>query len=225
VTAADDRIPPLQWPGDTADGLYIVDHQQRIVRWNRGAERLLGYAAREVLGRPCYDVLDGCGHNHQQVCGRACAVDRAVRRGELPPGRELHVRRKDGVRIWIRMSILVVPHGSEPLRLHLLQDVSESREAVDAMAQISRLCRSRTSLPTAVSHKDDRASSTGRVRLTARERMVLRLLADGLSNKAVASRLGVSTHTVRNHVQHILEKSGTHSRAEAIALTLRRGIL
>ena len=58
--------------------------------------------------------------------------------------------------------------------------------------------------------------------LTPREREVLHLLTEGLDGAAIAERLFVSSATVRNHIQHILGKLGVHSRAEAVALALRR---
>jgi DNA-binding NarL/FixJ family response regulator len=53
--------------------------------------------------------------------------------------------------------------------------------------------------------------------LTARESDVLRLLTDGLTNEAIAARLGLSGKTVRNQVSAVLAKLGVHSRAEAAA--------
>jgi len=61
--------------------------------------------------------------------------------------------------------------------------------------------------------------------LTAREREVLQLVAEGLPNKAIALRLGISEHTVKFHVAAILGKLGAASRAEAVRLGARRGLL
>ena len=61
--------------------------------------------------------------------------------------------------------------------------------------------------------------------LTAREREVLALLAEGLGNKAIAARLGVSDHTAKFHVNAILGKLGAATRAEAIVLAVRRGLI
>ncbi len=58
--------------------------------------------------------------------------------------------------------------------------------------------------------------------LTNREREVLNLLAEGLDGAAIAERLVLSPATVRNHIQHILARLDVHSRAEAVALALRR---
>jgi DNA-binding CsgD family transcriptional regulator len=54
-------------------------------------------------------------------------------------------------------------------------------------------------------------------RLTARERQVLTAIADGCTNRQIASVLGVAPSTVRTHVEHVLEKLGAASRAEAVA--------
>jgi DNA-binding NarL/FixJ family response regulator len=61
--------------------------------------------------------------------------------------------------------------------------------------------------------------------LTEREREVLGLLADGLSNAAIAERLTVSVHTVRNHVANLSAKLGAHSKLEALAIAVREGLL
>jgi DNA-binding NarL/FixJ family response regulator len=61
--------------------------------------------------------------------------------------------------------------------------------------------------------------------LTARERQVLALVADGLPNKAIARELGISEHTVKFHVGSLLGKLGAGSRTEAVTLATRRGIL
>lgn len=57
--------------------------------------------------------------------------------------------------------------------------------------------------------------------LTARERECLTLLVEGLDTRAMTERLGVSTTTVRSHVQGVLTKLGVHSRLEAASLAVR----
>ncbi len=61
--------------------------------------------------------------------------------------------------------------------------------------------------------------------LTSRETEVLRLLADGLTNQAIAYRLGIRLATVRNHVQNLISKLHAHSKLEAVATAARLGII
>ncbi|MBO0710008.1 MAG: response regulator transcription factor [Acetobacteraceae bacterium] len=61
--------------------------------------------------------------------------------------------------------------------------------------------------------------------LTPREMDILSAIGDGLSNKAVARRLGISAHTVKFHLEAIFAKLDASSRAEAVAKGLRRGLI
>ena len=61
--------------------------------------------------------------------------------------------------------------------------------------------------------------------LTQRERETLQLVAQGLTNKAIAARLAISDHTVKFHVASILAKLGAGSRTEAVHLAARQGLI
>ena len=63
------------------------------------------------------------------------------------------------------------------------------------------------------------------LRLTERELDVLRLVAQGLSNKDIAARLFISENTVKNHVRNMLEKLQLHSRMEAVMYAVRENLL
>jgi DNA-binding NarL/FixJ family response regulator len=68
-------------------------------------------------------------------------------------------------------------------------------------------------------------AAVGAEGLTAREREVLGLLAEGLANKAIAARLGISEHTAKFHVNAILAKLGAESRSAAIVKAARLGLV
>jgi DNA-binding NarL/FixJ family response regulator len=70
----------------------------------------------------------------------------------------------------------------------------------------------RSSLPRLV-------NTTATNSLTPREQEVLRCLAEGLSNREIAERLGISQHTVKNYLFHIFDKLGVSSRLEALLHT------
>jgi NarL family two-component system response regulator YdfI len=61
--------------------------------------------------------------------------------------------------------------------------------------------------------------------LTPRETEILGMLADGLANKEIAVRLNISAHTVKSHVQSLFSKLGADTRAEAVAVGVRRGLI
>jgi len=61
--------------------------------------------------------------------------------------------------------------------------------------------------------------------LSNREREILALLADGLVNKQIAARLGISTNTVKTHLELLFDKLGVATRAEAVATGVKRGLL
>jgi DNA-binding NarL/FixJ family response regulator len=63
------------------------------------------------------------------------------------------------------------------------------------------------------------------LRLTERELDVLRLVAQGHSNKEIAARLFISENTVKNHVRNMLEKLQLHSRMEAVMYAVRENLL
>ncbi len=70
-----------------------------------------------------------------------------------------------------------------------------------------------------------RAEAPSGVELTPREQEVLGLLAEGLSNKLIAARLGISEHTAKFHVNALLDKLGAETRTEAVVTAARRGLL
>jgi DNA-binding NarL/FixJ family response regulator len=62
--------------------------------------------------------------------------------------------------------------------------------------------------------KKEKGKLTNAVRMTKREREIIPLIADGLSNKEIAQRLNVATYTVKSHVHNTLEKLALHSRLQ-----------
>src|ERR687895_399696 len=61
--------------------------------------------------------------------------------------------------------------------------------------------------------------------LTARQREILQMLADGMQTEAVAKRLGLSTETVRTHTKRILAKLHADTRTQAVAIAIRNGLI
>jgi DNA-binding NarL/FixJ family response regulator len=69
------------------------------------------------------------------------------------------------------------------------------------------------------------ATHSGSEDLTDRELSVLRAIAKGCSNKIIGADLGISEHTIKNHVQSILGKLGASDRTHAVTIALQRGFM
>jgi two-component system, NarL family, response regulator YdfI len=68
-------------------------------------------------------------------------------------------------------------------------------------------------------------TADGAPALTARELEILRMIADGLGNKQIAARLAISEHTVKFHIGSVFAKMHASSRAEAVMIGARRGLI
>ena len=86
---------------------------------------------------------------------------------------------------------------------------SMATKLLDEFKQMSRSDRDQVSTP----------------RVTARELEVLKLVAQGLNNRQIGTRLFISENTVKNHVRNILEKLHLHSRMEAVVYAVREKLL
>jgi DNA-binding NarL/FixJ family response regulator len=129
---------------------------------------------------------------------------------------------------------IVIVAASEKLRAALaaalraspdfqVVEVSASVDDIKHAADVVLVARD-TSDESATARPARRDTIVGTV-LTNREREILALLADGLGNKQIAARLGISTNTVKTHLELLFGKLGVSSRAEAVAAGVKRGLL
>jgi two-component system, NarL family, nitrate/nitrite response regulator NarL len=104
------------------------------------------------------------------------------------------------------------------------QSLAELTEVVQSVARGETLCTPRTTaallrrVATLAAGRHPVAHDPGPDHLTAREREILLLIDQGLSNKEIARRLSIEVRTVKNHVHNILEKLQVHRRGEAAAV-------
>jgi PAS domain S-box-containing protein len=208
---------------DSADGLFAVDSQQRIVRWNAAAERILGRPLGEVMGRYCYDVVAGREDMVRRHCRKNCPVVTNALRGRQVRDYDLLCTTPDGESKWLNFSIVVPVGGAgRGFVLHLFRDVTGRR-------RVEEFARS------AASALKDLQSADGQLNKTAgqapapvlsrREEQVLRLIAVGMRTKQIAEALGVKPITARNHVTRLLNKLGASSRLQAVVYASQRGIV
>lgn len=103
--------------------------------------------------------------------------------------------------------------------------VTRGRSTKDLIGAIRSAGRGDLIVPLEVVAQRSPARIGGKSCLTSRELEVLRLLADGVSTRQIASFLTLSCHTVRNHINNIMAKLGVHSRLEAVIAGQRLGLL
>jgi PAS domain S-box-containing protein len=220
-----------EW-ANTSEGLYIVDPQQRIVAWNQGAERILGYSAEEVYHRHCYEVVQGKLGSGKLLCQPDCLVARCVQRDSLPQALDVQAVTKERREVWLSITTIVLPRKRGHVCVHLMRDVTCHHRVRQATDQIVSALRSSGVLQTVTDKPDvfrcappSPCSAGPLAALTRRELEILRLVAEGLTNAAIAQRLSLSLYTVRNHLQNVLHKLVLENKAAAVSYAFRSGLL
>jgi len=124
-----------------SDGLYLVDHDRRIIYWNRVAETITGYRSDEVLGRRCRDnILIHVDMNGNSLCKGSCPIDGTLQDGR---SRDAHVylHHKDGHRVpvWIRAAPLHDTAGNIIGGAELFTDLSAGNAITERIQELERL--------------------------------------------------------------------------------------
>lgn len=183
----------------SGEAVVALGPDMRVVSWNAAAEQLTGIEAGEAIGQPCWLMLRGHSSQGAVLCHRDCSLARYGLKGFGIPRQDMTIWTKAGTRS-VSVSTIVVRDRPEPLLVHLIQDgvVGDGRATA----------------PTETS-----------VRLTPRQRQVLRLLAEGVTARGIAERLGIAETTARNHIRAVLSELGAHSQIEAVARARAHGLV
>jgi PAS domain S-box-containing protein len=216
----EEALPLLATLSGSPDSVFVTDRHNRIVFWNRSAERLLGYSAEEVVGFHCAGVLHGTDLYGNRYCSETCAVTQMAIRSETVRHFDLRFRAKDHHVVTVDISILnlALRPPDHFLLVHVLKP-SAKAEVPERPAE-EPVSPPRSPLVMVRESPDARAR-----KLTAREVEVIGMLAAGHTTPEIASRLHISTVTARNHIQNILEKLEVHSKAEVVAFAFRKRLV
>ena len=208
----------------SGEAVFAVDSAQRIILWNKACERLLARPARNAVGKSCYDILCGRDINGNIYCHRNCAVAYQAREMKDDPVRNFNLTTKtgDGKKKQISTSMFAIPsyHPALNTLVHVLRDVNGASAPAETP-------RAESKQPPAESEPLSPVTLSGgeTVVLTAREKEILRCLAEGMGTGAIAKKLFIATVTVRNHVQSILHKLDVHTKVAAVVLAYRHGLV
>lgn len=203
------KIPP--WVRKLGAAVWISGPDRKIHYMNKRASDLLGVSEDDCQGKHCFRVVGGFDDKDLPFCGPNCPVsDLAQTDQEMAPV-TFQVENSDGESRWIRVLTIPSTEGSNgPWLVHCAFDVDREYRTSRYLNKVA----SRNHPSKDVSQRSQFHE------LTRREREVLDLLAQDEDQKTIASKLGLSYATVRNHVQRIQNKLGVHSILEAVAVYL-----
>lgn len=209
---------------DAADGAFVINEDLEVVFWNQAAESILGFDRNDVAGRYCYQILKGYDEGQYLICRAKCQVAKLAMDSKPVPNYDIHVRTKEGDRRWLNMSVLSYQMRDvtgKKVIVHLFHDLDQKKIDEKLMTHLIEVINRYQDLP--LTGRTDVESFSQP--LTAREREILALLAHGYGTHDIANLLSISLNTVRNHIQHILQKFQVHTRLEAVAIAIKRGLV
>lgn len=191
-----------------------IDYGDRVVLWNKEAERLFERPARNVLGKLCYEIVGGHDVHGNLYCYRACPVAHQARDIEAEPVHSfpLDVQTGKGKTKRVTMTLFAIADARPSLStiVHVFRESDRKPSAFERRLAAETKPPAPPLFPMSV-------GEPASVELTPREREVLRNMSEGLSTAAIGKKLFISPVTVRNHVQSILQKLDVHSKIAAVA--------
>jgi PAS domain S-box-containing protein len=185
-----------------AVGIMMIDNKGTIIHANAACEKMLGYSAAELQGRPYVQIT------HPLDVERTVEHTKLVTEGAAD--RDEYEKRyvtKDGVRVWVRVIFSVMRDDSrQPTYfIKLIEDITRRKRA-EAHTRRTRA---------------ENAVVLERLRtLTDREREVLWLIIDGQASKVIAMELGASPKTIDVHRRRVMEKMHADSVAQLVQMML-----
>jgi PAS domain S-box-containing protein len=210
---------------NTDDGVFIVNADKHIVRWNKGAERVLKFAETDVLNQECYRILAGQASGNKIHCSPQCSIHCGALEGVCQKNTDLMTHTKEGEPLWLNISFISPRNGKTPFLAHILRDVTQEKNTDQALNRFLVDLDARNLIRKKMGGKSANSiSNEPSAALSDREIEVLTLLTEGLTTKNLAQRLNISHFTARNHIQNILVKLDLHSKAQAVSYAFKKGI-
>ncbi len=123
---------PLELIAESKLPAYGMDRNDRIVYWNDGAERILGWKPEEVLGKACFDVLAGRDVFGNVYCSHDCGVVKTAAEGEDPRPFLLDVRKKGTGTVKIVVRTIALPETGPRFSclMHFIEAEGDSAEPI-----------------------------------------------------------------------------------------------
>lgn len=214
------KMTPVPTMLSTRDGLRLLDVNDAFVA-------ALGFAEEEVVGKtgPELPIWESSSARRQ--------LEREIETSGSLRNVELQLRAKDeAVSDCLLSAETVLIHGQECI-LMVIQDITErKRSEIELITAIETVMQDTSWFSRTVIEKLANLRQGGKrnsvaselADLTDRELEILGLMCQGLSDKEIVGKLGLTRNTVRNHIARIYTKAGIHSRASAIVWARERGV-
>lgn len=194
----------------TADAVFAIDRLSKIVYRNDVFTDLFRCRTPRSSHRKCYEVVCARTLEGNQFCNPDCPIGQSALEGRPVENFDLAIPRDQG----------------EPLRVNAgAISITQGLGKAAAVFILRPVRTSRIHHPLAEDEKQTRNIPCGIHSLTRREREILELLATGINTRVLADTLHIDYVTVRNHIQHLYQKLGVHSRTEALSFVFRSGLL
>lgn len=215
------RLAPVPTMISELEGFRILDVNDAFLT-------ATGYLTEEVIGRSAYEI------GLWETSGSRKELEHAVEKTGSVRNLEIRLRSKDGELADCLISADTVSIHNQPCVLCVMQDITDrKRSEIELMTAIETVMQdaswfSRTVIEKVANLRTSNRSNrpTAEVKnLTARERDVLALICQGLTDQEIAKQLGVSRNTIRNQVAAIYGKIDVHRRSAAIIWARERGFI
>lgn len=193
------------------DAVFAIDDSRRIVYQNETFARIFRQRLSRCPGRKCYEVVCGQTLDGRPLCRPDCPMGGSLLDGRAVAHFDLTVPQPEGEPLWFCVGAFPLSSSfGNAAAVCMLRSVS----AYKVLARLAEMKLPKEGPLTQVANP-----------LTPREREILGLLAAGCGTKKLARELHISHVTARNHIHHIFEKLGVHSRAEAVSFVYRNSLL
>ena len=199
----------------STDAVFGIDTAGIIRYTNSKFERLMGYSCKQLCGTWCAEVLCGTDLHGQPFCGPHCPIPKTASDQSSIGDFDLVVKcaKWDHVLVNIGASYISPQQREKAGQV----DVYFSMRQVNPRRLLQRMAMG---TPGWIGK-----GQRGRGQLTDREKEILGLAVKGLKTSQIASRLFISTQTVRSHFKNIYRKIGVNSRTEAVVFVIQQGLV
>ncbi len=203
---------------------FIINDQPQVIDWNEAAMEITNSSLANAAGQPCFMILMGSHGEARLICNQHCQMIELSLSTEPVSNqdRDLPAQAPDRSNIPMRIFTHQLNGESDQEIIILFSgDIKKEQQlesfihSLSAAAEQSPSDQSPADLNPTV--QDDS--------LTQRELEILTLMAEGYGTNDMSQMLSISKNTLRNHIQHILQKLQAHSRLEAVAYALKHNLL